>query len=78
MEGVTTGAIGQEIHRHTDAHTSPEVDAPRHSIDFGDPDINEITRATTRTTILVDEHLLPKAMERGMTQTLANTFERNR
>ena len=78
MEGVTTGVIALEVLHHTGGHTSLEVDAPLHSIDFGGPDIIEITRATTHTTILVDEHLLPKAMGLGMTQTLVNTFERNR
>ena len=78
VEGVTTGVIALEVLHHTGGHTSLEVDAPLHSIDFGGPDIIEITRATTHTTILVDEHLLPKAMGLGMTQTLVNTFERNR
>ena len=72
------GAITPEILPRTSGHTSPEMHAPQHSIDFEDLAITEITRATTRTTILVDEHPLPKVMGLGMTQTLANTFERNR
>ena len=72
------GVITPEILPRTGGHTSPEMPAPQHLIDFEDPDISEITRATTRTTILVDAHPSPKEMEHGMTQTLANTFERNR
>jgi len=77
-EGVVTEVMAPVVHHHTDAPTSPVAATHPHSIDFGGPDIIEITRATTHTMILVDEHLLPKAMGLGMTQTLVNTFERNR
>ena len=72
------GVITPEILPRTGGHTSPEMHAPQHSIDFEGLAITEITRPITRTTILVDVHPLPKEMEPGMTQTLANTFERNR
>jgi hypothetical protein len=72
------GVITLEILPRTGGYTSPEIHALRHLIDFEDHAISEITRATTRTTILVDAHPLPKEMEPGMTQILANTFERNR
>ena len=77
-EGVVTGVMVPVVRHHTGAPTSPVAVTHPHSIDFGGPDIIEITRATTHTMILVDEHLLPKAMGLGMTQTLVNTFERNR
>lgn len=74
------GVIAQGALHHIDGRTCLVVDIRQHSTDSSNQDISGSTagiRATTQSTILVDEHLLRKEMELGMTLNLANTFERN-